>query len=240
MKQVLITGASSGIGTALVHEYAAAGWQVTACGRNAERLQSVRDATGCAVLEFDVADRESTLAALQGVETPWDLVILNAGTCEYIDDVRAFDAAQFERVMHINTVGTANCLQAILPGLQSGSRVAIVGSTASYLPFSRASAYGGSKAAIAYLAGSLAVDLKPHGVGVSLVSPGFVKTPLTDLNDFNMPMMITAEQAAEAMRRGLEKGKSHVCMPWVFCAFLRVLGRLPFAWRVAVARKMAK
>lgn len=239
MKHVLITGASSGIGTALVHEYVGAGWQVTACGRDAERLSALQSETGCATLAFDVADRESTLAALNGGLPPWDLVILNAGTCEYIDDVRAFDAALFERVMHINTVGTANCLQAVLPDLTSGSRLAIVGSTASYLPFSRAAAYGGSKAAIAYLAGSLAVDLAPHGIGVSLVSPGFVKTPLTDLNDFKMPMMITPEEAAVSIRTGLDKGKSHVCMPWLFCAFLRVLGRLPHGWRVAVARKMA-
>ncbi len=240
MNRVLITGASSGIGTALVREYSAAGWAVTACGRDASRLQAVATDTGCDTLAFDIADRQSTCDALAGLDPHWDLVILNAGTCEYIEDPRAFDAELFERVMHTNTVGPANCLQALLPHLKAGSRIALVGSSASYLPFTRAAAYGGSKAAVAYLAGSLAADLAPHGIGVSLVSPGFIKTPLTDQNDFNMPMMISAEQAALSIRRGLDKGQSHVCMPWLFCAFLRVLGRLPFAARVAIARKMAR
>ncbi|MEM9603091.1 MAG: SDR family NAD(P)-dependent oxidoreductase [Pseudomonadota bacterium] len=239
MKQVLVTGASSGIGAALVREYTVNGWQVTACGRDRSRLDALAEETGCAVLEFDVADREACVAALGGVDTPWDLVVLNAGTCEYIDDARQFDAALVERVMRVNVLGTANCLQGVLPGLQRGSRIAIVGSMATYLPFSRASAYGGSKAALAYMAGSLDADLAADGIHVSLVSPGFVETPLTDKNTFKMPMIISAEQAAASIRDGLDRGRAHVCAPWLFCMMLRVLGRLPTGWRVALARKMA-
>ncbi|MEM6986794.1 MAG: SDR family NAD(P)-dependent oxidoreductase [Pseudomonadota bacterium] len=240
MKNVLITGASSGIGAALVRAYSANGWQVTACGRDTSRLQALADETGCSLVEFDVADRAACVDKLTELSTTWDLVVLNAGTCEYVDDVKRFDARLFERVMQVNVLGTANCLEALLPKMQSGSRVAIVGSMATYLPFERASAYGGSKAALAYMAGSLATDLAPHGVGVSLVSPGFVETPLTDKNDFNMPMIITAEQAALTIKQGLDKGKHHVCAPWLFCAILRVLGRLPAAWRVGLAKRMAK
>lgn len=239
MKQVLVTGASSGIGAALVREYSAAGWGVTACGRDAGRLQDLASETGCTCLEFDVADREACIDRIRSVEAPFDLVILNAGTCEYIDDAKQFDAALVERVMRINVCGTANCLQAVLPGMQAGSRVAIVGSMASYIPFTRASAYGGSKAALAYLAGSLAADLAPESISVSLVSPGFVETPLTDKNNFEMPMIITAEKAASSIKRGLDKGRAHVSTPWLFCMILRLLGRLPLGWRIKLAQRMA-
>lgn len=150
MKHVLITGASSGIGKQLALDYAAEGWKVTACGRNAERLEALAaNAEHISTLTFDITNLEDTRQALAWVQA--DLVILCAGTCEYLDN-GVVEADKVLRVMTTNLMGPINCLDALLPGMTSGTRIALVGSTASLVPLPRAEAYGASKAALAYFA----------------------------------------------------------------------------------------
>ena len=157
--KILITGTTSGIGLKLAQDYLAAGNTVYCCGRNQTVLQQLVDAYGerAIPVSFDVQDREGCLAALAALPG-LDLVILNAGTCEYID-ASNFDAASFERVIRINLIGLANCLQALIPKLAAGSSLSLMGSSSSYLPLPRAEAYGASKAAIEYLAKTLAITL---------------------------------------------------------------------------------
>lgn len=227
-KTVLITGASSGIGLQLANDYLLHGWKVLACGRNQQGLDKL---VGAQKLVFDINDVDAIQAEAERLQNgdfaKLDLVILNAGTCEYIDDALHFDAALFERVIRTNVISMGHCISAFLPLMSRGSRLALMGSSAVYLPFPRAEAYGASKAAVQYLANSLALDLKPHGIGVSVICPGFVKTPLTDKNDFAMPMQQTPQQASIAIRKGLAKGVQEIHFPRRFTLFLKFISLLP-------------
>ncbi len=235
MKTVLITGASSGIGLQLAKDYALNKHQVIACGRDQQKLLKALDLYPVKIATFDTTDAEQTQRVLDNQEIP-DLVILNAGHCEYIDDARRFDGALFKRVMDTNVQGTVNCLAALLPRMKSGSRIAIVSSSVTFLPLTRAEAYGASKAALDYLARSLAIDLKPLGIEVSLIRPGFVDTPLTRKNDFPMPGQVTVEEASLFIREGLQQGKKEITFPFLFTASMKMLSWLPHSlWaRLAV------
>ncbi|MEA9392554.1 SDR family NAD(P)-dependent oxidoreductase [Acerihabitans sp. TG2] len=236
MRHVIITGASSGIGKQLALDYANDGWRVTACGRDAAKLAAVATDHALMVpLSFDITDLQDTRRALQGAQA--DLVILCAGTCEYLDN-GVVEAEKVARVMQVNFIGPVNCLDALLPTLTAGSRVALVGSTASLLPFSRAQAYGASKAALAYFARSLAVDLVARNIHVSLIQPGFVDTPLTVRNDFSMPMMVTVVQASQHIRKKLAQGASEIAFPPLFAWLLKVASLLPVSLQKWLSRKM--
>ncbi|MDB2386189.1 SDR family NAD(P)-dependent oxidoreductase [Shewanella sp.] len=227
-KTVLITGASSGIGLQLASDYLLQGWKVLACGRNKQGLDKL---VGAEKLLFDINDVDAIKTQVERLPnrgvTKLDLVILNAGTCEYIDDALHFDSALFERVIRTNVISMGHCISAFLPLMSRGSQLALMGSSAVYLPFPRAEAYGASKAAVQYLASSLALDLRSHGIGVSVICPGFVKTPLTDKNDFSMPMQQTPEEASAAIRRGLDKGHQEIHFPRRFTLILKFIALLP-------------
>ncbi|EOS96463.1 SDR family NAD(P)-dependent oxidoreductase [Erwinia tracheiphila] len=238
MKRLLITGASSGIGYQLALDYASEGWYVTACGRNSAQLQTLCEKfSSIQLCQFDITDLAQTRRVLSSKSA--DLVILCSGTCEYIDHGEV-EAEKVHRVMETNFNGPINCLDALLPQLPAGSRVALVGSMASLVPLPRAEAYGASKAALAYFARSLAQDLKRKQIAISLVMPGFVDTPLTRRNDFVMPMIVNVEQASRYIRRGLAKGKAEFAFPRLFSIILRVTSRLPYAMQRLLTQRVAR
>jgi NAD(P)-dependent dehydrogenase (short-subunit alcohol dehydrogenase family) len=239
-KTLLLTGATSGIGEALCAQYIALGWKVIACGRNPEKLASLASNDNICTLQLDLNDAQQVALSFDSVPA-LDLVILNAGSCEYIDDAKQFDGQLFARVINTNLISIGYCLQALLPKIAAGGQLALVGSSASFLPFSRAQAYGASKAGIAYLASSLAIDLKKSDVGVSLIRPGFVKTPLTDKNDFNMPMLLSSEQAATYIVKGLSKRQFDIHFPKKFTLILKFIAFLPDSlWRWFSVRTLQK
>ncbi|WP_154172104.1 SDR family oxidoreductase [Vibrio metoecus] len=240
MTAVFITGATSGIGKQLALDYAKQGWQVIACGRNQQVLDSLQTQyANIFALAFDVTDHLGTKAALAQLPCQPELWILNAGDCEYIDDGK-MDVTLMARVFNINVLGVAAVIECIQPHLARGHRVAIVGSIASELALPRAEAYGTSKAAVAYLARTLQLDWRPLGIEVTTIFPGFVATPLTDRNTFAMPMIITVERAAQEIKAGLARGVSQLYFPKRFTWLIRLLGALPYAWQSRLVRRLLK
>lgn len=238
MSHVLITGASSGIGEQLAIDYAEDGWYVFACGQSEERLNNLCDRSdNIHSVKFSVTNLDDVTQAISSLPQIPDLIILNAGTCEYIED-GLIDVALFKRVFDVNVYGLLNCIQALQHHFCAATHLVIVGSTASYIPLPRAEAYGASKAAVAYIANTLAIDLAHQGVKVTLVSPGFVKTPLTDKNDFAMPMLVTPQFASSAIRTGVAAGKAEIHFPHKFSLLLKTLALLPLRIQLAVIKRM--
>lgn len=245
MKNILITGATSGIGLSLVEKYLEKGQRVYACGRDFSQLEAssaslkAKEQGKLVPIFLELNETAQIKTQLKGIDSI-DIAILNAGTCEYIDDAEHFDAVLFERVIHTNVVSIGYCLQALLPKMKQGGHLALMGSSASYVPFQRAEAYGASKAAIHYLARSLQLDIPKEKLTVSVIAPGFVKTPLTDKNDFPMPMLIDAEKAAGHIIKGIEKNNKHIHFPFPFTTFLIVMGSLPERIWTWMALRMKK
>jgi len=233
----LITGATSGIGEQLAKQYAAMGDTVIACGRNQDKLYELSQIDNIETCQFDASDlqaiRSATLAYSQ-----FDRVILNAGNCEYIDDARNFDSGLFSRVVTTNLLTMGYCLEAFLPKINSGGQLVLVSSSVTYLPLPRSEAYGASKAGVSYLAKSLAIDL--NDVDVSLVHPGFVKTPLTDKNDFPMPMAVSAQKAADYIIKGVGKRRKEVHFPYRFTLILKCLRVLPLPLWLNLAKGLSR
>ncbi len=232
--QILITGSTSGIGKQLALDYLALGHTVFCCGRQKEALAEFTQAYPelSKPLSFDIQDLDACTETLAPIST-LDMVILNAGTCEYID-AKQFDAALFKRVFDINVQGVANCLECLLPKMSKGATLAIMGSSSSYVPLPRAEAYGASKAAIEYLTKTLAISLRSQQLHVSYIAPGFVDTPLTQRNDFPMPMRVDVQFAARKIRQGLARHKREIHFPWLFTGALKLLAHLPLAWQSAL------
>lgn len=238
MKRVLVTGASSGIGEGLAKAWADDGVQVIACGRDQARLGALASySANITTRQFDITDAHACQQALLNCQV--DVAVLCAGTCEYLDHGRV-DASLVGRVMHTNFLGPVNCLAALQTQLQPGSRVVLVSSMAHWLPFPRAEAYGASKAALTWFANSLRLDWEPKGISVTLVSPGFVDTPLTRRNDFAMPGQVSVGQAVKAIRHGLAKNHNHIAFPGGFSFLLRALGLLPACVQHVLLRRMVR
>lgn len=245
-QRIWLTGASSGIGQAVAKELLQRGHQLALSARRDETLQELAREypDQVLVLAGDLGEAESVKAIGASIEQAWgalDCVILNAGTCEYLD-ARAFDAAMIERVLRINLLGTAYCIEAALPLLRRGGRGHLVGvaSAATYIPMPRAEAYGASKAGLRYLLEALRIDLASEGIDVTLISPGFVDTPLTRRNDFSMPMRWSVDKAARHIVQRLDARPLEIAFPGPFIAALRLLSLLPTRLQLAIGRRMAR
>ena len=237
--KLLITGATSGIGQQLAVDYHQAGHEVWAIGRNEDALSRLKTA-GLHTARLDLTDRDKSLAWFASVPE-LDCAILNAGSCEYMD-LPSFDSQLFARVLRTNVDSMAISIEGVLPPLRKGKgrHLVAVGSSASFLPLPRAEAYGASKAALKYLIDSLRIDLYREGIFVSLVCPGFVKTPLTDLNDFPMPFRVSVEEASRRIRRGIARRKREIHFPTRFTLLLKLLSMLPAAVWTKMAQRMVR
>ena len=240
---VWITGASSGIGRALALKLAATGTRVAATARSADRLGSLAaEAAGITSFAADVTDAPA-LAALAGRVAaeigPVDLAILNAGTYAPVDTGKDFDAGLFRRTVEVNYLGVTNAIAAVLPGMlrRGAGHIAIVASVAGYRGLPKAAAYGPSKAALINLAEALKPELEPHGVRISIVNPGFVRTPMTARNDFSMPFLMEPGEAAERIIAGLRAGRYEIAFPRRFAVVLKILRLLPDAVFFRIVRK---
>lgn len=237
--KILVTGATSGIGRQLALDYQLLGNDVLAVGRNSKELDKLRN-LGMRTLKADLLHPEEIQQGLKGNDR-FDLVILAAGNCEYID-MPLFEAVKVARMMQVNVETAANTIEAVLPYLRRSDSPHLVGvgSAAAYLPLPRAEAYGASKAALAYLFDVLRISLAQEDITVSLVCPGFVKTPLTDKNDFPMPFLVSAEEASRTIRHGITRKRLEIHFPGPFTYLLKLLSILPRRLWIRMAQRMVR
>lgn len=231
-RRVWIVGASSGIGAALAADLDARGARLALSARNAGRLRDVAEGLrDVMVLPLDVTDAGAFTPAMMQILDAWgglDLVILNAGT---YTPLRAWDLTTdtARQTVHTNLLGVMDGVAAVVPQMlrQQGGAIAIVGSVAGYRGLPKALAYGPSKAALINFAETLYLDLAPQGVSVFIINPGFVATPLTAQNDFDMPALISAEDAARRIVRGFAGGAFEIHFPQRFTRVMKLLRWLP-------------
>jgi len=241
--RVWVVGASSGIGAGLAAELLARGARVAVSARRASELERLAAAHGAQAMAvpLDVTDAAAVAPALQRVVSAWggvDLVVLCSGTHQ---PVRAWDldASEARRLVDVNVNGVFNCLQPVVGQLlqQGCGGVAVVSSVAGYGGLPTALVYGATKAALINLAETLYLDLAPRGIGVYVINPGFVKTPLTDRNTFAMPALISVEDAAASIIAGFARGDFEIHFPRRFTLWLKLLRLLPYRWYFALVRR---
>lgn len=230
-RRVWIVGASSGIGRATASLLHANGALVHASARNEAALAEFAAAhPGAQVLPMDVCDEDQVRRTARAIlqRGPLDLVLYCAGHYRPLR-ATAFDLAEAKRHNAVNYLGALNVIDAVLPGLLArGGHLSLVASVAGYRGLPNSLAYGPTKAALIQLAETLHLDLRGLDVGVSLVNPGFVDTPLTAQNRFPMPALLTPQQAAAAIVRGWERGQFEIHFPRRFTWPMKLLRLLPF------------
>jgi len=238
-KVIWITGASSGLGRSIALQLANSGALVIATARNRTALDElaaqntnirslvcdITDAAACALLGEQLAE----------ISPHIDQAILNAGNCEYLDFPDP-DWAAVRRVMEVNFFGTVNCVELVLPLLRSADKphLVVIASQATAAAFPRAEAYGASKAAVQYFCDCLRLDLACEQIDVSVVNPGFVDTPLTRKNDFEMPFLMDVEQAAGRVINKLDSRPRSYSFPLRLSLLLGLSKLAPGLWQKAV------
>ena len=235
---VWCTGASKGIGRALALRLARNGDTVAASARSAEELQAVADEaerlTGAIVpFPLDVTDETAVTEVVAAIEEklgPIDVAVLNAGTHQPIN-AEDFASDPFRKLMDVNVMGTVHALAALLPRFMArrAGRIAVVASVAGYRGLPTASAYGATKAALINMLEALKPELDSVGVRLTLINPGFVKTPLTDKNEFKMPFLMEVDEAADRIAKGLERDRFEVTFPRRFTWMLKLGRILPYS-----------
>ncbi len=243
-RRVWVIGASSGIGAALARALIDRGARVAVSARNRDALarlvESARPGQVLA-LPLDVTREAELSTALASIQSAWsglDLAVLLAGNHM---PVRAWDltTTKARDLVEINLMGVLNALSVVTPVLLNAGRggVAVVSSVAGYSGLPTGLIYGATKAALINLTETLYLDLAPRGVGVYLVNPGFVRTPLTDRNTFSMPALISPEEAARQMIRGMERGEFEIHFPKRFTRWLKFLRLLPYRLYFPIVHK---
>ena len=230
-KTVWIVGASSGIGQATAVALHGLGARVIVSARQGRALDAfVQQHAGSQALALDATDRQAVQAAAAQLlaQGPLDCVLYCAGhyTAMRAD---ALDLDDMLRHVDVNYLGALHLLDAVLPALlaRGAGHISLVGSVAGYRGLPQSLAYGPTKAALINLAETLYLDLHPHGLGVSIINPGFVKTPLTAGNPFAMPALLTPAQAATAIVQGWARGAFEIHFPKRFTLWMKALRLLP-------------
>ena len=244
---VWITGASSGIGRALALNLAKRGDTVAVSARSEQALQGLAneasDLRGSIhPYTLDITNAENcarTVEQISGKFGKIALAILNAGTHHPVE-AEDFAAGDLARLIGINLLGTGNCLDPLLKRMieARAGHIAIVASVAGYRGLPTSIYYGASKAAQINLAEALKFDLDRFGIKLQLINPGFVKTPLTDKNEFPMPFLMEVDEAAERMANGLESNAFEISFPRRFTYLLKLFRLLPYRLYFPIVSRM--
>ena len=235
-KNAWITGASTGIGAETALQMAREGWHILASARSEEKLQKLAEKTQSyegkiTPIPCDVTNFEQVQSCFEKIEKDHglvDLVLLNAGTY-FPDSSDDFTAEAFKKTFNVNVNGVAHCLEPALKSMRErkSGHIAIVASVAGFRGLPKSLSYGPTKAALINMAEALYMECQQHNIKVQVINPGFVKTPLTDQNDFYMPMLMPVEDAAAALIRGLNSNQFEIVFPWLFVYLTKFVGLLP-------------
>ena len=232
-KCVWITGASTGIGAEVAKQLAGAGVVVATSARNAAQLhEAAKRNSNLLPYPLDVTDAQAVAETFARIERELgaiDLVICGAGTYAPVS-LDAFSPEPFRKMYEVNYLGVINVLAAAMPAMRKRKRghLSWIASVSGYRGLPKAAAYGPTKAALINLAESLAPELERDGVIVSVINPGFVKTPLTAQNDFEMPFLMEVEAAGAATIAGLMRKRFEIAYPKVFVSILKLGRVLPY------------
>jgi len=240
---IWVVGASSGIGAALATELHARGARVAISARRKNELDAVA-AGRMTVVPVDVTERaalDDAAAQVRDELGEIDMVIYNAGFWEQMD-AAAWDRDLFARHVEINLLGLNNCVGAVLPEMVRAGRgrLVSVASVAGYRGIAGAEAYGATKAAQINMLEALRASVASHGISVTTVCPGFVRTDLTAKNTFPMPFIIDADAAARAICNGLERGQMEIVFPLPMAVLMKVARLLPVRVWAAAMRQVSK
>ena len=240
-RRVWLVGASTGIGLACAQALRAAGAQVAVSARNAQGVQdwAAQDA-GVQWHALDVGEPLQVQAAARAIlaQGPLDLLVYAAGYYQ-AQRATAMDIEDLLQHDKVNYQGALQVIHAVLPSMlarQSG-HISLLSSVAGWRGLPNGLAYGPTKAALTHLAETLYLDLQDQGIGVSVVNPGFVATPLTAQNQFTMPALISSDQAASEMLKGWAKGQFDIHFPKRFTLWLKLLRLLPYRLYFPLVRK---
>ena len=245
-KKIWITGASSGIGKALAIKFANNGWEVAVSARRENLLQDLsKNNSNIFPFTLDVKDEKLTKSVFQNIIEKFktlDICVF----CNGIHDPEAekkLSSEKIREIMETNFFGTLNCIMAANAFFRENKsgHISIVASVAGYRGFPAASGYCASKSALISLTESLYFDFKRHNVRVSVINPGFIKTPMTDKNKFPMPMIKSSEFAAEKIFIGLTKKNAfEIHFPLVFTMLMKLLKIMPNWLYFVIASKGMK
>jgi len=239
-----ITGAGSGIGRALARRLAEAGWAVAASARTARDLDALAAEVPGRITAFllDVTDEKACVATADAIEAnlgPIDLAVFNAGSY-FPTTAEDFSVANFRKTVDVNLMGEINCMGPVAPKMVGRRRghIVLMASLTGYAGLPTAASYGATKAALISVAQAFKPDFERFGVDISVITPGFVKTPATDKNTFPMPFLISVDEAVDHILRGIDKKQFEISFPWQMSAAIRLLASLPNWAKFAITRRM--
>ncbi len=244
-KKIWITGASSGIGKAVAEKFASEGWRVAVSARRKEILENMAKNQNIFSFPLDVTDQGQINNIFKNILSEFgslDLCLFSSGTYEPKDEQK-IDPEKIRNVININFLGVIDCVKAVeeyFKNKKSG-HISIVSSIAGYRGLPNSSGYGPSKAALTNFCESIYFDFKKFGVRVSVISPGFIKTPLTEKNEFPMPFLKTVDYAADKVFNGLVKTNAfEIHFPKGLTLTLKFLRILPYKIYLFLVDKLVK
>jgi NAD(P)-dependent dehydrogenase (short-subunit alcohol dehydrogenase family) len=239
-----VTGAGSGIGRALARRLAETGWTVAVSARTARDLDTLAAEVPGRITAFllDVTDAAACVETGRQIEAslgPVDLAVFNAGSY-FPTTAEDFSVANFKKTVDVNLMGEVNCMGAVVPSMlaRRAGHIVLMGSLTGLVGLPTAASYGATKAALNSIAQAFKPDFERFGITISVINPGFVKTPLTDKNRFPMPFLIGVDAAVDHIMRGIERQRFDISFPWQMSFLVRLLAALPDWAKFAITRRM--